>query len=658
MSTHRNHSNKHALPDNPVYLDFPRSDGDAALWPINTTRIVDEEGCVNFMHPVALDEPLAIKWRVGVGDALSSQLSGLDKKRPHVLTGWPDGYRMFDHHKGKQDSPRHDVYLFGSDSRCRFRSVPEFIPHAMWLMGDPNDPCKCKYCSKKPQREITSALGLRQSPSPSPSRAPVRPKTEKPPKKLSRLGERLNNPPKPVHASVQKTEVLQPQPSPHVQTKHVMLVERSNHLREAVRSLQSGAQPRWFRDGELVWVALPTEIMGPGGIAIQYWPSIIEEARMVKETTPIADSDSATPWVTRQYTTYRVLFLAISKTFTVPDTRVIPYQSHSAMRDILEMLANRPVDDWSDFTAEKRAAFDPCCDPPPSFISALTPFGTALQTASNFSTHWCLTDEWEARIPSPAAALRPAPPPSSIQSAIEMAGSHNANMGSISSGPGPAKSPFVSQTRFQGIWWGGERIWADDLVRLKIPRSCLAPSGAQHIFSPSGPGPKSRPLVSGGGVDDYGVGKRECRIAGQLFELADADWEDPNLPRDASAASSGTKHPDLPHPPTGYKFRSILAPGYETLDATIPVLLQHPLIRPYVNDIIPNQEVIQASSHLWALEGVYGGYKNAIDPQKYKGNREKMMTDAIDDAFTALRDHITHRRHLQDEPAEEMDVDA
>lgn len=72
--SHRGHSNKHALPSNPTYIVFPRTDGDSALWPTNTTREIDAEGCVNFMQRVGLDEPLSVKWRVGVGDAISVAL--------------------------------------------------------------------------------------------------------------------------------------------------------------------------------------------------------------------------------------------------------------------------------------------------------------------------------------------------------------------------------------------------------------------------------------------------------------------------------------------------------------------------------------------------------------------------------------------------------
>lgn len=31
----------------------------------------------------------------------------------YVLKNWPEGYCMFDHHKGPHATPRHDIYFFG-----------------------------------------------------------------------------------------------------------------------------------------------------------------------------------------------------------------------------------------------------------------------------------------------------------------------------------------------------------------------------------------------------------------------------------------------------------------------------------------------------------------------------------------------------------------
>lgn len=66
-------STQHSLPPNPEYREIPRSDGDTRTWPRNTTRIV-EGGQVNYMHHVEIDESVAIKWRVMIGDALSKAL--------------------------------------------------------------------------------------------------------------------------------------------------------------------------------------------------------------------------------------------------------------------------------------------------------------------------------------------------------------------------------------------------------------------------------------------------------------------------------------------------------------------------------------------------------------------------------------------------------
>lgn len=70
----RKHPGGHALPDNPEWLEFPRSDGDTGHLPKNTTKIVDNEGQVNYMRPVPLDESLAIMWRLGVGAQLAVRM--------------------------------------------------------------------------------------------------------------------------------------------------------------------------------------------------------------------------------------------------------------------------------------------------------------------------------------------------------------------------------------------------------------------------------------------------------------------------------------------------------------------------------------------------------------------------------------------------------
>lgn len=74
-NTHKGFGSSHAIPPNPTFIDFPRSDGDPSNWPTNTTPHIDSEGHVNFMRQASLDESLSIKWRVEVGAALASKLN-------------------------------------------------------------------------------------------------------------------------------------------------------------------------------------------------------------------------------------------------------------------------------------------------------------------------------------------------------------------------------------------------------------------------------------------------------------------------------------------------------------------------------------------------------------------------------------------------------
>jgi len=115
----------------------------------------------------------------------------------------------------------------------------------------------------------------------------------------------------------------------------------------------------------------------------------------------------------------------------------------------------------------------------------------------------------------------------------------------------------VTQIRYQGLWWGAERIWTDELVRLKVARRQLAPEGAEGIYPPAGPSKKTMEHLShlqqqldpttvdfgagGRGVfmkleglfvvdvpKEDGLGtQKECRASGMMYELVEEDWEDP-----------------------------------------------------------------------------------------------------------------------------------
>jgi len=74
MSTRRVADSQVKMPPNPQFLDFPRSDGSAETWPTNTQRIVDSSGEVNFQEAIPLDDGRAMRWRLGVAQAIAKKM--------------------------------------------------------------------------------------------------------------------------------------------------------------------------------------------------------------------------------------------------------------------------------------------------------------------------------------------------------------------------------------------------------------------------------------------------------------------------------------------------------------------------------------------------------------------------------------------------------
>lgn len=575
-------------------------------------------------------------------------------------------------------------------------------------MKDPEiHACVCKYCNKnKSQREVTASMSniLRSSTGAS-SPAPNRTKSVRD-KRIHDPIMRLKDPPlRKVYAAVQKT--MKPlKPSSHV-LKQAMLVERNNDLR-AVHSKTTMTLRRWFREGEVVWCALPRPIVASDAdkVAIQFWPAVVEEVLLKTKAIPrekgldppittsfghglpsasssavqlddmneadgrgivLESNDDPLHYTINQWTRYKVRFMAVSHSYSIDDVNVLPYQAHMPPDELVSFLTQIPPNDLV-FEKEAFTRFNPCPgDHAPSFSDAASPFAMALQIASTLSGYWCLTDEFQMKYtlqPNPRPLPLPSLPPSapvpshlSLQSAIELAGRHNAQVSNNSttnstyyrnlSSTNPnmsqaelqktstqilgilSQSEVLSQTRFQGLWWGTERIWVDDFIRLKVPRRSIAPEGAAHIYPPASAGKQrlEQCLSENRNPADFTAGtrgvfmrldglfavevpredgsgtKKAARACGKLYEIVEEDWEDPkdsklpevtsnNLaettsqqtagPSQASIASSpdvqlvpttSMSSPNsgpvqsnlLPAAPVGYKLRPILEPEYDAI---------------------------------------------------------------------------------------------
>lgn len=535
---------------------------------------------------------------------------------------------MFDHNKGPASAPRHDAYLIGAFSLLaipysspepfhpgsrhakRFRSVPEFIPHALWLLTDPNlvrANCSCKYCNKKPQREITASMGLlprRSTPLSALSAAP-RATTGKAPTAASpsaSVSPRTARERAKPYAAIRRAPrpVKQPQGP-----KQNMLRERNADLRSAYAE---GIHLRkWYRDGELLWCALSPPIPGLTGVkdAITFWPGIVEEARMKAEAIrhPVssegthangtqANESSTTqngngsnaeskevPWTVIQTLSYKMKLLGIPCSYYIPADQVLPYQAHAPSDELIQAIHRVPLEQMNTDTDSFRPTDDA------TFVGAAAAYALAVQIAANLAGYWAPTDDWEYRfsVPPPDVSSISGVPPRlapgtqfgmSLDSVMNASMAFNANLANVTSSAGPSNPPSfaatsysgslsapspvslsqtVTQTRYQGLWWGAERIWTDELVRLKLSRSQIAPKGTENILPPAGPSRKALEYTKTLNVTDDGeavVGAetrgvfmrvdglyvaetvrangtpgKECRVTGMLYELVDEDWE-------------------------------------------------------------------------------------------------------------------------------------
>ncbi|GBE86409.1 predicted protein [Sparassis crispa] len=636
----------HTLPDNPTFLDFPRTDGDENLWPQNTERVVDHEGCVNFMRPMSIDESGTLGWRLTVGAKLAQQM-GLEEGPTYILRKFPDGYHMYDHNKGSASNPRHDPYLVGSTNVNRFRSTNEFVPHALWLMRDETmnrANCECKYCAKKPQRVVTDAFGLSASKRSTPSQAT--------PNKVQSV-KRLREPRVRQHAKPYAAVRRAPKPSKLPQgPQQSMVPEKDSDIRGAAANKEY-ATSRWFRKGELVWCAMDPPIRGEAE-SISFWPGLVEDVNVKTKAIPrspepdvdkdndvdmaqeqaggaavglsaapretsqqqdsaesVTTEDTKVRWDVRQWNVYTIKLLAVTHNYYVSDEQVLPYLAYApteelvveVQEELLMVIQDMPAAEMES-NLQRSFTFDPCSlehvgSPEGErlrFRQAVTPYALAVQIASKVVRSWEPTDEWDCKFlipslhPPPASTSAPAEPgsASTLHSLITQSMANNATrdlnarpsaqVGLPPEAYGPegvsaeefraistrllgnqsVSAPVpqvVNQLRFQGLWWGAERIWTDELVRLKLARCQFAPRGTDFIYPPSGPSASTlEHIASIGHADDTdprvlgasekglfmrleglfavdvpktegGFG-RECRASGTIYELADVGWED------------------------------------------------------------------------------------------------------------------------------------
>lgn len=467
---------------NTQMLEWLTSDGDKSRRPpVSFTKQVDSEGNVNYYREVPDTEEASVVWRREIGTRVAKEL-GYPSGKVYWMRGWPSGYGFYDHQKGKLPNPRHDLYLCGSATAVRFRSKNEFMPHAVWLMSDPatRSPCQCKYCSgTKSQVEVNQTLGLpglKRAPE-SHAKVPARAKVVIPTT---------------THASrrAARDKITREKAERERAAKRADQLGPAGALPERIRDLTSSG--RAFRALELVWVALkhPIYLKPDKSVAVDFWPAIVYS--FSTKNTPSNHKPGDPNYTIQCQSMFAVRLLAVNHEIRVCEDRLLPQLGYVPSPELFGMIREcEPSRPLGNPNLEEYTNFNPLPEynkdlgiSPSQYTSqdALPAFTLALHIVACLTPMWCVTHSFAGDSPK-----------------------------------------SKGEEFYQGIWWGSERIWLEDLVRLRPSRDQIDPDGDLGLVPPSSPDALNRSLllrITYIVADPDDPSGSDICVGGDLYELA------------------------------------------------------------------------------------------------------------------------------------------
>jgi len=588
--------------------------------------------------------------------------------------------------------------------------------------------CGCKYCTRTPQRGISQAAGLTtsvrsvsspvarirqstQAPSKAPRPPPQREEKEsisQPPSITSGPAE-ISPPPSPPlqdqilpqkevpwFAIRKEPKPVKPSTGPKVAVNHHRIAD--------LEGMNSPYRRRLHRIGEVIWCFLDVPIARPGEeeSAIGAWPGIVKRIQRSMHFTIVMGESSVEHRKDGDHPyAYDVSLFNVNETITIPDDRVLPYQAMSSPQPLLDALSSlMHTIDRKGHTLSVPAQKGLEALSKFTFEEAALPYALAVQAPIMLAKYWSCTDSWTFKytIMADKAVATPVVPKKKHRTPGLHIGPMPALLPSASDGPSPvpADSPAQvrTQKRYQGLWWGGERIWVDDLVRLKLPRHELAPNGSERVLPAVPPSQATIEHAVDKGIEpehapgsgDMGLFLRitsifaveqKVRISGMLFDLVEEGFVgagvggreggqedtsafdmrslDPALlqggssdapPPESNGFKPASDHQvlsgpyvrswDPPKPPIGYKFRSILKGDWEAvMDISLLSGRYYPgvLANPLLSEHMARLLRLKESvHHLYALEGLAPGYFNSVDPASSMESRQAMFLEAVTEA--------------------------
>ncbi|KAF8318763.1 hypothetical protein DL93DRAFT_2164934 [Clavulina sp. PMI_390] len=624
-------------------LRWPRTDAKGReRFPTNTTESYDANGVLNYLKLLDPLDADHFNWRKKVGTDLAKTVDKLpDVEGGYIIDDFPQGYEFYDHHKGQGGGKiRHDVYLFGPEnvsgrSVWRFRSVPEFIPHARWLYDtDSKAMCQCKYCNGlKYQKEITATLDIDHL-----IKKGGRSSFSKPYLKGPRQSSQHRDPPRKSGASPAASRRRKRTPSPKRSrlssrskppAPDVSVVVHSEYVHKDRAFDLETRKP--YRREEVVWAKVdpplvPSDQSTPDE-AIHWWPAMVFSQELRIDTQD--QHRVEVPYYEIQY------FGAFQQNLLMEDD-ILPFHTYRPPPALLARMQHYRLPPGTTFDEAANAwhVFRPLAltpyelpgeHPEPSYQDALPSLFAAARASDTLLSFYQAEHLWKC---------------------VDESDEDEAKSEDIPSGP----------MEWHGLWWGCERIWVGDLVRLKCVRDDLPPSiqtGLRDVL------PESLTIGRSGlfllldcirtddsvDHDDFAS---STTVSGSLWQAVANEWENSDEEAQQKVDSISHMHiktsvrrttPSgnivvqyLPEPPARSKWRMVSMPGAPLQMPVLmiagryyPRIIEHPVVGvppPMLDQLlapISTDEPMEPGSEPWShfkIQLALGGFGRAYFENK------------------------------------------
>ncbi|PLW04526.1 hypothetical protein PCANC_28793 [Puccinia coronata f. sp. avenae] len=549
----------------PNFISCLNSDGDVSKWK-ETGPTVDSTGSTCYWKT---DDPetqlLSDKWKRTLGKTAAKLLGLSDDSNDEDwrVQDFPKDYKLYRHVKGQ----REDFYLLGSQHVTKFRTANEFSPHFHWLCTyEPTLAnriyCKCKYCSgSKTQGSVNTTLGItdktKRFSSPifdSKSGSQNKRKAEEEMAKEN-MRKRTNT------ESVPSTRAPRAAQKPGQARKslpaHVLnSVANGGTVGPGRKAQFSGPYVNKDRDrdlselkcvfrmAELVWCKLDQPIDGTKegrpDVRIDYWPAICEErvlithSELAQEPKPPSTADNPVPTVPTSPSTPP---LPHSK-FNKKSTATLPQLPSPAQYLQLPIVPQN-----LQFIHDGHQTDRPTIASLTTLIDAVTLFALSLQITAHIKKSFTLMDRYDI----------------ALLKRLEARG-HNVPIEDIQILYEDSTLPW-----YQYIWWGAEKIWSGELIRLVVSIPDLPPG-----LRPSTTRATSARCFFLKITGIYRSHEEKGMVKGPIFELApisereqDECAQNPDFLESEKLPGIQQVNRYMPSPPTGFYFRRLTPFGKE-----------------------------------------------------------------------------------------------